>query len=190
MKKAVIITVFLCLLGTLFTYAQQSIYLKSKVFSEADYAYQCDALERGGVAFVTLYNKDSYYKDTTQINRYTKKPISINENYEEQLYDPSVAIPPKMEKIICDAFSSEQKKAIKSYIYGETSLAILLYIHPDTGRIMDVRFQFLTIEPFGNIPVSVYRKIEVELKRQIKFVVTKAGKKRNYVFLGWMQKIE
>ena len=39
------------------------------------------------------------------------------------------------------------------------------YEDSDTGKVIEVDFDFLSTEPFATIPISVYRKIELELKK-------------------------
>ena len=179
----------LCLLG-LSSSAQEYYYNNQKTFEENGYTYQCDVLKanRGpDIGWVTLYNKANRFTNIDQINVNTGRLISISENYEEQIDDPNVSIPPRMEKIIYDAFPTSLKQEI---INLNEPLSISLYIDPTTGKIADVEFQFMTSDPFAKAPVSVFRKIEVDLKSQIQFNITAAGKKRNYVFLGWLQRFE
>ena len=45
------------------------------------------------------------------------------------------------------------------------------------------------MSPFATIPVSVYRKIELELKKNIWFVPTTEGKKMNFLVRMWSQEI-
>ena len=63
------------------------------------------------------------------------------------------------------------------------SFIFTLYINPDTGNIADVDFEFLKRSFAATIPVSIYRAIEVSLKRDVHFTLTKAGKSQNYVFV-------
>ena len=62
-----------------------------------------------------------------------------------------------------------------------------IYIDPDNGKVADVEFMFVTFNPYATIPVSVYRKIETEIKKNIWFTVTPEGKKQNYIMLFWPQ---
>ena len=73
-------TIILLLFCYLFMYdlsAQTNYYSQDKTFYEDGYTYQCDVME--GAGFVTLYNKDSKYIYVKQINRYTGKKISREE---------------------------------------------------------------------------------------------------------------
>ena len=66
-------------------------------------------------------------------------------------------------------------------------LIITMYIDPDTGKIADVEFIFTNFNPYATIPISVYRKIEVEIKKNIWFNITPDGKRFNYIMLWWGQ---
>ena len=64
-----------------------------------------------------------------------------------------------------------------------------MYIDSSTGKVIEVDFDFLSIDPFATIPISVYRKIEVELKQNIWFIPTAEGKRMNYLVRMWNQEI-
>ena len=68
-------------------------------------------------------------------------------------------------------------------------LIIYLCISPETGKIMEVNFNMLPIskDPFTAVPVSVFRQIEVELKKHVWFVPTAEGKNMSYILLCWSQ---
>jgi hypothetical protein len=57
-----------------------------------------------------------------------------------------------------------------------------MYINSTTGKIEEVLFGFSSIGAFATIPVSVYRKIETDLKSQVWFTPTATGKTLNYIF--------
>ena len=42
-----------------------------------------------------------------------------------------------------------------------------MYINSSTGRVDEVSFEFHRSGPFATIPVSVYRKIETEIKKEL-----------------------
>ena len=159
--------------------AQTNYYSQDKTFYEDGYTYQCDVTE--GAGLVNLYNKDSKYIYVKQINRYTGEKISSDEKrlspFEEETWTK-----PKCRSIVNNAFSSAEKQRVKG-----NNFCITLYIDPDTGKVADVEFLFVTFNPYATIPVSVYREIEVEIKKNIWFKITPEGKKRNYIMLWWRQ---
>ena len=159
--------------------AQTNYYSQDKTFYEDGYTYQCDVTEGSG--FVNLYNKDSKYIYIKQINRYTGEKISREEELLNE-FEEETWIKPKCRSIVNNAFSSAEKQRVKG-----SELIITMYIDPDTGKVADVEFIFVTFNPYATIPISVYRKIEVEIKKNIWFKITPEGKKRNYIMLWWGQ---
>lgn len=159
--------------------AQTNYYSQDKTFYEDRYTYQCDVTE--GAGLVNLYNKDSKYIYIKQINRYTGEEISIEQNRLKQLEEETWT-KPKCRSIVNNAFSSAEKQRVKG-----KEFTITMYIDPDTGKVADVEFIFVNFNPYATIPISVYRKIEVEIKKNIWFKITPEGKKRNYIMLWWGQ---
>ena len=134
-----------------------------------------------GAGLVNLYNKDSKYIYVKQINRHTGEKISREEEFLNE-FEEETWTKPKCRSIVNNAFSSDEKQRVK----GEEFI-ITMYIDPDTGKVADVEFIFMTFNPYATIPISVYRKIEVEIKKNIWFKITPEGKKRNYIMLWWGQ---
>lgn len=159
--------------------AQTNYYSQDKTFYEDGYTYQCDVTE--GAGLVNLYNKDSKYIYVKQINRYTGEEISIEQNRLRQ-FEEEIWTKPKCRSIVNNAFSSAEKQRVKG-----KEFTITMYIDPDTGKVTDVEFIFVTFNSYATIPISVYRKIEVEIKKNIWFKITPEGKKRNYIMLWWGQ---
>ena len=162
--------------------AQTYYYDVTKTFNEDGYCYQCDVLK--GAKFVTLYNKENKFTHVDQINKATGEQTSIAESRKRMLEDDSWT-KPKCFSIVNNAFSTIEKQRVK-----DKSFTVVLYINPDTGKISDVEFRFLSISPYATIPVNVYRKIEVDLKENIWFIPTIEGKKRNYIMLFWRHEVK
>lgn len=173
---------FIFLFVSISGWAQTGFYDVTKTFKEEGYTYQCDVIE--GAKFVTLYNKETRFTSESQIDRNTGEGITIIENRERQFEQESWT-KPKCYSIINNAFSAVEKQRVKG-----KNFTIIMYIDPDTGKIADIQYQFLSIEPYATIPVSVYRKIEVELKKNVWFVPTEEGKRRNYIVLGWQHEVK
>lgn len=55
---------------------------------------------------------------------------------------------------------------------------------------MEVEYQLFGFKPFASIPVSVYRKIETELKKNVWFTPAQEGRRMSYIVLGWRHKVE
>ena len=90
----------------------------------------------------------------------------------------------KCYSIVNNAFSAGEKQRTRGY-----ELRISMYIDSNTGKVREVDFTFLAGNPFATIPISVYREIEVELKKNIWFTTTAEGKKMNYLVRTWRQEI-
>lgn len=159
--------------------AQTNYYSQDKTFYEEGYTYQCDVTE--GAGLVNLYNKDSKYIYVKQINRYTGEKLSREEELLNEFKEETWT-KPKCRSIVNNAFSSAEKQRVKG-----REFTITMYIDPDTGKVADVEFIFVNFNPYATIPISVYRKIEVEIKKNIWFKITPEGKKRNYIMLWWGQ---
>jgi hypothetical protein len=84
--------------------------------------------------------------------------------------------------IVNAAFSDSEKQRIKGYDFN-----IKMYINSSTGRVDEVSFEFHRSGPFATIPVSVYRKIETEIKKELWFTLTAEGKMLSYIFYWWAQ---
>ena len=174
-----IILYLICSCFVLTAVAQTNYYANDRTFYEDGYTYQCDVQE--GAKFVTLYNKSNKFTKIEQVNRYTGESISIEQNRRKQ-FEADSWTKSKCYFIVNNAFSLTEKRRVKG-----NKFIITMYIDPDTGKVVDVEFQFLSIKPYATIPLSVYREIEIELKKNIWFTITDEGKKRNYIVLGWLQ---
>ena len=179
MNMKTLISLIVCLCCATGIYAQFKLYEETKQIQGEGYTYQC---ETDGV-LVELYNTNKQFVKTSQINRKTGEFSSITDSYTPQ-FESDTWTRPKCYSIVSNAFSEEQKQRLKGQI-----LDICLYIHPDTGKVIDVSFSFGNRDNFSIIPLSVYRKIELELKKNIQFVPTEHGKQFNYIFLWWSQKV-
>ena len=176
MKTLISFIVFLCCATGI--YAQSNLYKETKQIQGDGYTYQCKVSSR---ILVDLYNIEQQFVEKDQVNRNTGKYSSIKDAYTPQLEQDSWT---KCFSIVRNAFSEEQKQRLKGQL-----LDISLYIHPDTGKVIDVMFSFTNRENFAIIPISVYRKIELELKKNIWFTPTEHGKQFNYICRWWSQMV-
>ena len=162
--------------------AQTYYYNTTKTFYENGYTYQCDVEPS---TLVTLYNKtntwtysNGAFKDGSPLDaRFYNNP--------PRLLEVEEWTKPLCYSIVNNAFSTDEKKRTKG-----DELQTSLIINPETGKVMEVYFEFTTINKFATIPVSVYRKIELELKSKIWFTPTAEGKKVNRILRFWRQELE
>jgi hypothetical protein len=183
-KRAIFYTFIGLLLYVSSTMAQTYYYDTTKTFYETGYTYQCDVPEYG---LVTLYNKSNTYTYVKQIYK-DGSPLG------QEFYDGYVNLlelgndtwtKPKCHSIVNNAFSSAEIFRLKG-----NELGITLIIDSNTGKVIEVNFDFHKINKFATIPISVYRKIETELKANIWFTTTETGKKLNYLMLFWRQEVK
>lgn len=161
--------------------AQPNYYTETKTFHEIGYIYQCDVNR----STVYLYNVETrFYNKVEQIDLRTGKKYNGLLHMLPHLERES-RTKPQCYSIVNKAFPAE----IKAKNNG-MELSIDLYIDPTTGKIADVVFCFPSdesITPYPLAPVSVYREIEVELKKTVQFTPSAEGKNLNYIFMFWMQ---
>lgn len=158
--------------------AQTDYYAATKTFNENGYTYQCDV---SASKMVTLYNKDGKYTYEKQVYKSTGEPF-IMPDVGIRLTQADSWSRTKRYSIVRNAFTAAEKQRVK-----DSKLFVTLIINSDTGKVDEVYFQFGNFGPYATIPVSVFRKIEVELKKNIWFTPTAEGKKLNYILLCWDQ---
>ena len=174
--KATIIS-FILFFCAVCTVAQTNYYTATKTFKENGYTYQCDVLS----GIVKLYNKENKLTYVPQIFKDTKEVPGFGFDFDDVVEETWTR--PKSLSIVNNAFTADQKQKMK-----DRSVGICMYISPETGKVIEVEFHLSTVSPFATIPLSVYRKIEVELKKQIWFTPTKDGKRLNYLMRFWMHR--
>ena len=179
MNMKILISFIVCLCCVTGICAQSNLYKETKQIQGQGYTYQCKVI---GIT-AELYNTNQQFIEKNQINRKTGEYSGTTDAYIPQ-FESDTWTRPKCYSIVSNAFSAEQKQRLK----GQT-LVISLYIHPDTGKVIDVSFGFSNRENFATIPIPVYHKMELELKKNIQFVPTEHGKQFNYIFLWWEQKV-
>lgn len=178
MKTIITIVITICALTVS---AQENYYKSAKTFNENGYTYQCDVQEDSD--FITLYNKSNRLTYVEKIYRNTGERVSMQTNKVE--FEEDNWTRPKCFSIVNNAFSDIEKQKVK-----DSKFAIVMYIDPNSGKVLEVKFRFACFQPYATIPVSVYRKIELELKKNIWFTPTEYGKRLNYIYIGWKQQPE
>ena len=158
--------------------AQTNYYTETKTFYENGYTYQCDVEESGTV---TLYNKSSKWIYKQMIYKDTGKQYIADYDTPDIYEEISDEFSHQCDSIINNAFSTEEKRRIKDNFF-----ILMLYANSETGVIEDVVFEFVKIDPYATVPVSVYRKIEVGIKQKLRLVPTAEGRRLSYLFC-WNQ---
>lgn len=173
--------IIITLIGTLFCIsylsAQTNFYDVTKTFNENGYSYQCDVPSSG---IVTLYNKSNQWIYVDQVYKSSGKYFIMDDDC-PNVIEFDTWVDPKCESIVNKVFSVIEKRRVK-----EHQFQIGMYINPDTGKVDEVDFTFANFGPYATIPISVYRKIEMDIKQNIWFVPTDEGRKLNYI-LYWTE---
>ena len=160
-------------------YSQNGYYTETKTFYEDGYTYQCEVCND---VLVILYNADKRFIGKPLIDKRTGKEY---DNAGQPLFEEETWSKPKCYSIINQTFTPEEKARLTG-----KELLISLYIDAQTGKIADVEFRFFakaSFDPYATIPVSTYRQVEIELKKNVWFKPTAEGKNLNYIPLFWMQ---
>ena len=182
MKTIIILIMLVCSSNLL---AQTNYYTETKVFYETDYSYQC---EIDSTDFVVLYNKDyQLTPDDVKLKSTGKTFIPDNEDLDLITHESWLTFRRHFYSIIQHAFSESEKNILKLTPY---EIYVDLYFNTETGKVDEVKFSFYKNSNFVFVPVSVYRNIEVQIKRACQFIITEEGKRLNYIYYWDTYKFE
>ena len=162
----------------------------SSVFTQSDYttdtlkmegyAYVCDTLKH---TLVTLRNiedhpgrEDLCYADGTPL----ENELALSLHIDAFVITSSIKM--HLREIVDDAFSHEQADGLEG-----DKLNIVFNISSNNGNVTDVYFNYPSFTEYANIPIEVYRNMEVRFKNEICFELTDLGRKLNYCLLSWTQ---
>ncbi|MBE6281879.1 MAG: DUF5043 domain-containing protein [Bacteroides sp.] len=158
-----------------FICAQTNYYLEDKTFNEDGYTYQADVI---GI-MVQLYNQDNQWVGRSPKYKVDGSPFfqpeyGYIESYDEESWLDSEK---KMSTIANSTLTSMEKDMVKG-----REFTLMLHINSTTGKVDDVMFSFSNLGPFASIPVSTYRKMELQIKDQLFYNLTDDGRKLTYIF--------
>ncbi len=160
--------------------ANKHLRLVSDTIRRGDFTYICDTI---GSTRINLFNANNHsgrgevaYKDGTQI------PFERLLNDDIDAVVVTDELHRLMWNIVDEAFTLEQASS-----FGKWRLRTTLNISSTTGMITDVYFEYINISNYANIPIEVYRNIELRLKNEVRFELTEEGKRLNYCLLSWSQ---
>lgn len=182
-----ILCIFVCLLCSMSLFAQR------KPLFEGIVEYKSDTIQMNGYAFIcdtlkvfdeiNIYNLQNHpgrgdivYADTGKYPEgapfnIRKKSVDLTDDQKKQL-----------RKIVNDCFTVEQANLL-----GGSKMKIALNIATPSGIITDVYFSIHRLSNYTQIPIEVFRNIELQLKEQIVFNLTEVGRRLNYCYLAWVQ---
>ena len=151
--------------------AQTRFYDTSRTFYEQGFTYVANV---DGI--VRLNNRDTRWIGVVQMNR-DGTVRGFGRTVEQ---NNSIQMQQLARTIVSNAFTSAERQRIR----GAKPLFVSIWADSQTGVVTDVQFAFGRTEGFATIPVSTYRRIELELRNRIRFVPTAEGRRRNFLFLG------
>ncbi len=175
-----------CLLGYFFVgiellFAQTNYYKETKTITRNGYEYQCDVKYN---YWVRLYNKENQYTEDDVVYKATGEtfdyPIEGGRNL--WVIEPAPEMLRAAEDIVDEAFTREEAIGLKQHVLSTT-----MYIDPNSGKVIEVCFDFIILSGFEFIPVERYREIECKLKESLYFTPTETGKQLKVIMLSWSQ---
>lgn len=161
--------------------AQTKLYSTPQTFNENGYSYQCTIGAGGGI--ITLSNKDNKYtsKSPTYVAgkergaKYVCKGMSNVPISSEDIYSRRACY-----MTLKPIFTQEDRKRLRDEI-----LDINMIINPQTGRVMEVYFEFYILSLYNTVPLSTYRKIELELMNKVCFIPSETGRMLDFILFSW-----
>lgn len=171
---------FILLFIVTYGYAQTNHYTHTCLYKLKDCNYQCKVDDSG---MVTLYNAANRLDDDSMVYRDTGEEFNVPENDDKVVIEFKTA----QEYIKCKLIVKKIFDKYKGKLCADEFLLTSLYLDSQTGRVLEVVFEFHRRESFGIIPVEDFREIELQLKEQIQMRVTEEGRKLNCILFWWDQ---
>ncbi|MBB4044664.1 DUF5043 domain-containing protein [Bacteroides reticulotermitis] len=168
------------LIGVHSATAQTNYYSTPKTFNENGYSYECTI---GAGRIITLANKDNKY--TNKMPAY----VTGKERGKEYVCKGMSNVPISSEDIysrracymtLKPLFTQEERKRLR-----DETLDINMIINPQTGRVMEVYFEFYILSLYNTVPLSTYRKIELELMNKVCFIPSETGRMLDFILFSW-----
>ena len=155
--KTIIISMLFCVT---YLHAQTNYYTTTKTFYESGYTYQCDVRVSG---FIALYNKSNTWNNIYPVYKNTGETFAQTDEGVE-LLENDTWTRSKRFSIVNEAFSTSEKQRVKGHDFD-----IIMYINSTTGTVDEVNFEFYKSTPYTTIPISTFRKIETEIKKNMTY---------------------
>jgi len=171
--KKISITLLGCMLLATGASAQTFHYNTTRTFHEAGFTYQANVSPTGMVVLFNANNRHDpnlrqTYRDGSPLPPFSRDPTP--------LITPSGTMP-IVENIVWNALTPAERQRM-----GDWPLSVRLYVNQaaTTPQPVEVKFGFSTTSPFATLPVSVYRRIELEILREVRLMPTERGRTRNF----------
>ena len=158
--------------------AQTRFYDVTRTFHESGFTYQADVL--GGM--VTLYNKNAGRFTTPRQTFRDGRLISDDDRMIDDVeWETDFPMMNLAEQIVRNSLSAAERNRLRRGEY----LGLRLIICSNTGNVKEVHFRFMRQSGYATIPVTTFRRMEVEIKSQVRFTPTDFGRNMNFIFRGW-----
>ena len=158
--------------------AQTRFYDVTRTFHESGFTYQADV----SGSLVTLYNRSAgRFTNVRQTFRDGRLISDDDRRIDDVVVENDIRMRALARQVVRNGFSAVERNRLRQ---GE-DLWLILIICPDTGNVKEVHFQFMRQSGYATIPVTTYRRIELEIKRQVRFTPTAHGRNMNFIFRGW-----
>lgn len=172
--KTTFLTIYaLIFLGTT-TYAQN--YYTTDTVKATNTVFKRDLKDNLSITLYNINNKHVYTKETYSDGRPTDPAVVHSRKFrriEVAVWQSNAA-----QAIVLEAFTKEEKDAIRGTV---SPFAVVLVIDPQTGKIIEVYFEFITSGSFLKVSPDTFYKIEQQLKEKISYTITPDGKTLNLI---------
>ena len=161
------------------TFAQRDVLFepsdyKSDTIRMGDYAYICDTLLNHEISLYNLTNRSRMepvrYKDGSP------KPKGVD------VVNFSTNTNRLLNSIIDEGFTLEQVEKIDG-----KRLIVFIDISSDDGSVTGVCFTFFKNTYYTQLPIDVFREMELRFKNEVRFELTEEGKKMTHYSTYWSQ---
>ena len=161
--------------------AQTFHYNTTRTFRETGFTYQAN-VSYGMVTLFNAANRHDFHRIQTFRDGSPLSAEDLRGGLGPIVTPRSSTVIPTVTNIVRNALSPAERQRV-----GDWQLFVRMYVDQaaTTPRpVTEVKFSFSTNSPFATIPVSVYRQIELEIKRQIRFAPTANGRRLSHVSVG------
>lgn len=162
------------------TFAQRNYALfepsdyKSDTIRMADYSYICDTLLNYEINLYNLTNHSG--RESVRYKDGSPKPKGVD------VINLSRDTNNLLNSIIDEGFTLEQVEQIDG-----KRLIVFIDISSDDGSVTDVYFAFFKNTHYTQLPIDVFREMELRFKNEVQFELTEEGKKMTHYSIGWSQ---
>ena len=162
--------------------AQTFHYNTTRTFHEAGFTFQANVSPAGRVVLFNANNRHDFDRDQTWRDG---RMLTIEDiRGLGSTVEPCVLTTREpVRNIVRNAMSTAERQRM-----GDRQLMVVMLVDQTATTpqpVAEVQFTFSSNSPFATLPVSVFRQIELEIKRQIRFMPSAVGRQLNYVAVGF-----